>query len=79
MELPPLWMFYVIQCFSCTYLFFYQDCKLLKVQHCTHLPFGNDLDLLKKKKKTILKSPMDWSPCPLHPLWQMLLEDMVEW
>lgn len=57
MELPPLWMFYVIQCFSCTYLFFYQDCKLLKVQHCTHLPFGNDLDLLRKKKKQFWKVP----------------------
>lgn len=48
MELPPLWMFYVTPGFSCTYLFFYQDCKLLKVQYCTHLPFGNDSDLLRK-------------------------------
>lgn len=47
----PLWMFYVIPHFSCTYLFFCQDCKLLKTQHCTHLPFVNDLDLLRKKKK----------------------------
>lgn len=56
MELPPLWMFYVIPGFSCTYLFFYQDCKLLKVQHCTHLPFGNDSDLLRKKKFFFEKS-----------------------
>lgn len=68
MELPPLWMFYVIQCFSCTYLFFYQDYKLLKVQHCTHLPFGNDLDLLRKKKKNNFEKSHGLVALPSPPI-----------
>lgn len=48
---------YVIPFFPCTYFFFCRDCKLLRVQHCTYLPFVNDLDLLKTKM--LLKSPMD--------------------
>lgn len=58
--------------FSCTYFFFCQDWKLLRVQHCTYLPFVNDLDLLKTK--IFLKSPMDRLPYPLRQLWQMVLQ-----
>lgn len=50
MELLLLLRYSVIPFFLLyIYLFFYRDCQLLKVQHCTHLPFVNDLDLLRTK------------------------------
>lgn len=45
--------------------FFYQDCKLLKVQHCTCLPFVNDLDLLRKKSNSEKSYGLVASPYPL--------------
>lgn len=69
MKLLLLLMF-MLSTFSCTYFFFYRDCKLLRVQHCTCLPFVNDLDLLKTK--ILLESSMNQLPYP--QLWQMVLK-----
>lgn len=51
--------------------------RLLKVQHCTHLPFGNDSDLLRKKNFFFEKSH-GLVALPSRPMWQMLLANMVE-
>lgn len=50
MELPPLMDFFCYSVFLLYRPLFLSRLKLLKVQHCTHLPFGNDSDLLRKKK-----------------------------